>query len=245
MLEVINLIGTISDDEPTLVLIPGGMTTPRVFNDLIQTQRVNSCVVDFSTSEGPWDVTSIAQRLANMIKARPNAKVILLGYSLGGVIAMLTYPLCKDQIKALVLSNTGLNTKGHGDPKVPQKILDNWGDDEYHQAFIDRCFSQPLSEEMNNELLDYIHSIDIQAAYQPSYSIRQIDVTEVAQGISCPTLIVHGLRDKARTIEHARELKETIRDSLLFFVDGGHTVFYETINEYSYLLKKFIEDKTS
>jgi pimeloyl-ACP methyl ester carboxylesterase len=79
---------------------------------------------------GPHDLDSIASRVSNAIADLPS--VILVGHSLGTSIAMLValqqLQSGSTRIKGLVLSNSGANTRGHGDiAKLVEWIGHDWG----------------------------------------------------------------------------------------------------------------------
>lgn len=241
-MQVFKYHGQIQPQKPTVLLLAGGMTSPAIFDEIAKQLPVQYAQIDWLSSPGPWDPVTVGKKLYRFIVEQDLGPTVLVGYSASGPICMQA--ALEDQtgrIAGLALNNTGLNTNNHGDPKAPQKILDHWGDIEYHQQFINRCFAFPVKQDLNARLLQYILKMDKQAAYEASYCLRQIDLLPQAQAINCPVLIIHGLLDKARTVEHALIMKELLPNASLYFLQGGHSIFVEAEKEYLFLLQAFLQ----
>lgn len=238
--------GVLEPNKPTVLFLAGGMTNPAVFDNIAQHLPFQHAQIDWLGSPAPWDTLTIGNRLYEFILEKNLGTTVLVGYSASGPICMQAAIQDKNnRIAGLVLNNTGLNTANHGDPKAPQKILDHWGELEYHQQFINRCFAFPITKELNELLLQYILKMSKQAAYDSSYHLRQTDLLPVAAEITCPVLLIHGILDKARTVEHALTMKQHLPDARLYFLHAGHTAFIEAEQEYLYLLNAFLQSLLS
>lgn len=76
---------------------------------------------------------------------------------------------------------------------------------------------------------------------KPVFSrIVSTDLSEAAQKIDVPTLIVWGRKDKDTPLYMARKLKKLICGSQLFLLDGGHYSYIDSPNEFKSLLTSFI-----
>ena len=234
--------GSLEPHKPTILMLAGGMTDPSIFNNIARTLTVQHAQIDWLDSPGPWDSISVGQALYDFILAKDLGPTILVGYSASGPICLQAAMLDTNQrIAGLVINNTGLNANNHGDPNAPQKVLDTWGQVEHHQQFIDRCFAFPVDPDINAMLMNYILHMDKQAAYQASYQLRQIDLLPDADKVTCPVLLIHGILDKARTVEHALSMKKHLPNAMLYFLHGGHTIFIEAETEYLFLLNAFLK----
>lgn len=241
-MHIFKYCGSLQPQQPTVLMLAGGMTNPAIFDEIAKQLPVQYAQIDWLGSPAPWDVVSVGKNLYQFIVDNNLGPTVLIGYSASGPICMQAAIEDKTQrIVGLAINNTGLNTANHGDPNLPQKILDNWGDTEYHQQFINRCFAFPIPEAINSKLMNYILNMNKQAAYDGSYYLRQTDLLPQAHAVTCPVLITHGILDKARTIENALLMKQSLPNASLYFLHGGHTIFVEAEQEYLFLLKSFLQ----
>ena len=224
---MLKVIGQLTSKRPTVLFIPGGLTSPEIFKYIYVRKEFQYGMVDWGMSEGPWTIDCIGKRVSEYITKKDLGPTVLVGYSQGGVIAMCSALTGNEMIAGLMLSNTGANTKNHGDPNFPQKILDLWGKPELIEPFLARRFSKTIDPEIKKLLLEYINKLDKQVAYESAYSLRQLDISDRLGEIKCPVYIVHGIDDTSRTIMHAQQLKDGIPNSKLVFLPGGHTIFIE------------------
>lgn len=108
------------DALPTLVCIPGTMCSPQVFAACAAASGMNAIALHWMDTAGPHDLDSIAARIvASIASIADMPRVMLVGHSLGTPLAMLTalreWQGGAWRIEGLVLSNSGANTRGHGD----------------------------------------------------------------------------------------------------------------------------------
>ena len=208
-----------------MLAIPGTLCAPSVFRRLAQelASEVEIDAVSWLTEPGPWDIPTTAARIA----ARITEPTVVLGHSTGGAIAMrlaLDHP---GLVTGLLLVNTGAHMRGHGDvDRILASMAADWGS-ELHAAVLDRSFATPPDPADRAELLAYAAGIPVEAALGVLRSQRDLDLTPSLAQLRCPVTIVHGARDKARTVEQAYELAADIPGARLRLVDTGHTPVYE------------------
>ncbi|POR51082.1 alpha/beta hydrolase family protein [Paraburkholderia eburnea] len=105
---------------PTLVCLPGAMCSPFVYKQCAVTSGLKAEALAWLEDDGPFDLNSIANRIVDAIS--DDEAVILVGHSLGTPLAVLAalkaFARGKRTVKGLVLSNSGANTKGHGDAEA-------------------------------------------------------------------------------------------------------------------------------
>lgn len=207
-----------------------------------QRSGLSAIALAWLEDDGPHDLEAIASRVTDAI--RDLSKVILVGHSMGTPIAMLT-ALQSEQgaerhpskIKGLVLSNSGANTRGHGDiTALLDRIRDDW-DQPFWDAFMARCFHTLPSSPLLEAVRHYPSRLRQQAVIDVLQSQRQIDFVPLLPQLAGKRIaVVHGKHDQARTIDHARELAEGIPGATLHVFDTGHTSCAEDPDRFAEVL---------
>lgn len=236
-------IGTLNEKKPCVIFIPGGMATPPdVFYGIDEMIPWNSIIIEWCKSPGPWDVLELGNRLADFIKEHQLNKVIVAGYSAGGVIAQQAAIRDEEKrIAGLLLSNTGPCAIGHGDPDLPGKILKQWFSMELFEPFMKRCFAFPIAPKLRERMIAYAKTVDKEVVYQSSKTVREHDIRSQLGQITCPVTIAHGMLDKTRTMQHVDMLREGIPQAEFIPLHGGHTIMIEDRAGWVKALNQLIE----
>lgn len=232
-------IGSPKKGKDTIIFVPGSMISPVVFDEIQIPTNLQKISISWIHSSSPWDINSIGNRLASLIENLKLGKVIIAAYSSGGVIALITTLKIPNLINGLMLSNTGASTKGQGDPNLPQKIKDEWGD-EFNKSFLKRCFFGEIPKAYKQELEEYAKNTKQEAMIEASVSLRQIDLTNRLKEIKCPVMIAHGVLDPIRTMEHIEILNKNLPNSTIRKIQAGHTVMLENPKEYNKALNELL-----
>jgi len=216
---------------PVLVALPGTMCTPTVFKPLARALAGEVTVdpVSWLTEPGPWDIPSIAERVADHINDRWHRPVLICGHSTGGAIALQLTTRHPDAVAGLVLVDTGAHMHGHGDvDAILERIRTDWGE-QLRAAVLDRSFLTPLEPEVRKDFLAWAAAVDQQAVYDVLASQRDLDLTSELTTITQPTVVVHGRHDRARPPEQGRELAASLPNAEFRLIENaGHTPVYET-----------------
>jgi 3-oxoadipate enol-lactonase len=230
---------TLNDGDPslpTLVCIPGAMCSPRVFAACARASGMHAIALNWLETEGPHDLDSIAARIVATIADRP--RVILTGHSLGTPLAVLTALRDPARVAGLVLSNSGANTKGHGDVDgIVKRIRDAWGP-AFWDAFVTRCFHRRPEGPLLDEVLGYPARVSQDAVIEAIRSQQATDLLPVLGALDRPTAVVHGEHDSARTLAHARELTDAIAGARLHVLDTGHTSCAEAPDAFAAIVRE-------
>lgn len=211
---------------PVLVCLPGAMCSPRVFETAALLSGLPAIGLGWLEGDGPHDLDSIASRVSNAIADLPS--VILVGHSLGTSIAMLValqqLQSGSTRIKGLVLSNSGANTRGHGDiAKLVEWIGHDWGE-AFWSAFIARCFRTLPASPLLEQVRAYPQRLNGSCVIEVLLSQQAIDFSPLLHTLPrVPTAVVHGQHDPARTLAHAHEMASGIAWATLHVLDTGHT----------------------
>jgi len=223
-----------------IVALAGTLCAPFIFTPLSERLGDTATVdaVSWMTFPGPWDLTTLAGRVAAHIRSSGSDPTMLVGHSTGGAIAqqlVLDHP---DLVGALVLVDTGANMHAHGDvDAIIQRMQDHWGDDLF-VAVLDRSFDAPLDPEDRQLFLAYARSVEQRAALEVLTSQRSTDFETRLGEIACPVAVVHGTRDPTRTASQARAFADAIPDARLELLDCGHSPMFELPDEVAQILRE-------
>jgi 3-oxoadipate enol-lactonase len=207
---------------PTLVCIPGAMCTPRVYAASASASGLNAIALGWMETPGPHDLERIAARICEAIAGIE--RVILVGHSLGTPLAVLTALEEPSRVEGVVLSNSGANTRGHGDAdRLIERIRSDWGE-AFWDAFVARCFHRRPVGDLLEEVRAYPARLEKDAVIEAIRSQQATDLLPVLGVLSrVPVAVVHGTHDPARTLGHARELADAVPGAQLHVLDTGHT----------------------
>lgn len=194
--------------------------------------------VDWMQGAGPFTPQAVAGRLAAALAPR-TAPTVLLGHSLGGVIALLTALARPSAVQALVISNTGPHTRDHGDNSLPARIRDQWTP-EARRAFLQACFAHDPPAALMRELERYLGALPTAPLLEAVEGLRRIDLSHRLGAIRCPALIAHGELDRRRGVADARRLAALIPGAELVLLPGGHTPMVDCAGAYNDALDTFL-----
>lgn len=227
---------------PTIIFIPGTLISTEIYEQVKIPPGFQAVYVDWMAGDKSRRVDFVAGQIAQFIQDKSFPKLILVGYSSGGVIAMLSYLNLQDRslVSGIMLSNTGLSTAGQANSTLPDTIRTAWTDAAI-ENFIRRCFVKPLDEAMYNKLFNYAKQWPADVVLEPVMSLRDIELTPKAKEFACPVYIAHGKLDPVRKVFHAEALRDSIANTKLWLLDAGHSPMYEASEQYSQILNEMVE----
>jgi pimeloyl-ACP methyl ester carboxylesterase len=201
-----------------------------IFDPLGQRLETRVCldVRAWLTGPGPWDVPSVAAGLAGYLRRRYARPVLVCGHSTGGTIALQLAVSAPETVAGLLLVNTGAHMHEHGDVEtILARVREEWGPD-LRAAVLDRSFDGELEGSTRARMLAWSEAVPQQAVYDVLASQHGLDLTPQLGEITVPTVVLHGRRDRARSIAAAHELAAAIPSARLRLAPAGHTPVYET-----------------
>ena len=231
-------------NRPTLVFLPGALIPPNAIAPVTRIVKLRAVGVGWLEGAGPHDLHSVAARVAMLI--RELGPTVLIGHSVGAPIAALAAAIdlrsTKRNVVGLVLSNSGANTKGHGDVEsVIERVLQTWGPPLW-KATTERSLGGVCPAELVDSFMTYPRRITAEATAESLRSLQQTDLTSMLSELSSvPTAVVHGSRDPARTLSHAESLSNGIPGSRLVVLDTGHTSCVEAPGEFAQVIRCVVE----
>ncbi len=212
-----------------MLAIPGTLCSPAVFDRLAERLAGREAIdaVSWLTEPGPWDIATVAERIATGL----SGPVPVLGHSTGGAIALWLALEHPELVSRLLLVDTGAHMRGHGDvAAIITTVETSWGPD-LHRAVLARSFATPPADEDLQVLLAYAAAVPREAVLDVLRSQRDLDLTARLAELTCPVTVLHGTLDPTRTPEQARELADAIPGATLRLLDAGHTPVYEAPDE--------------
>lgn len=168
-------------------------------------------------------------------------KVIVMGNSLGGHIALIYALRNPEKIKGVVLTgSSGLFESAMGD-SYPKR-----GDYEYIKKKAELTFYNPefATKELVDELFDIVNDRNkvIRVLTTAKSAIRQNLAEEVAK-ISAPTLLIWGNNDTITPPFVGEEFHKLLPNSKLLFIDQcGHAPMMEQPEEFNRYLSEFLQE---
>jgi 2-hydroxy-6-oxonona-2,4-dienedioate hydrolase len=194
--------------------------------------------------ELPIDETSVlgfVQYVENFVAHKGYDKVIVLGNSLGGHIALIYALQNIDKIKGVVLTgSSGLFESAMGD-SYPKR-----GDYEYIKQKAELTFYNPehASKELVDELFDIVNDRNkvIRVLATAKSAIRQ-NLGEELHQITAPTLLIWGNNDTITPPFVGEEFHKLIPHSRLVFIDQcGHAPMMEQPELFNQHLREFLQE---
>jgi pimeloyl-ACP methyl ester carboxylesterase len=193
---------------PALLLIPGLGGDSRIFGGVTGTLAASSHVIVFDLRgggrsdkpPGPYTIEQMADDAEGLLDVLRIERAVVLGYSMGGRVALSLALDHSTRVRRLVLAATSARTP-------PSRIVSRrW-----------------LALEVLSRLPAPRRERQPRWAWEcQRRASRTYDATTRLGEIAIPTLILHGRRDHMAPLLLARAMHEAITGSALVEVPGGH-----------------------
>ena len=160
-------------------------------------------------------------------------KVYVLGFSDGATVSLLLAALHPARVAALAILGAQATVN-----ERDVKAIRSW------------LLEKPLSEEWRQELA-HLHGNPYWQSLLPLYVQGQQKLVEAGgillsdeelAAIRCPTLLMHGIRDRIVSVEYAHMLQEHIFQSHLLLFDAGHAAHIRCEAEYTATILRFFHN---
>lgn len=237
------------DDVLVLVHGTGGSTQAHfgfLFPILAAKQRVVAVDWAAPAHEGPLELDELAAQVVGVIEAvLPGRRVVLSGYSLGGVVAASVAATHPHLVDRLILIAGWMRTD-------LQQLMRNdvWhalragGWDEALRTYTTFCaFGGPFLAGQTPELMaPGMAAMTFDAFGDAQMELnRRIDIVERAHAITAPTLVIGCSHDQMVPIRHQRALFGAIEDARFAEIATGHAVVFERPSELSHHIQRFLD----
>lgn len=240
---------------PCLVLIHGAGDNLKMWYNQVPVfcQRYKVLTYDVrgfgqtQSPEGEYSMALFAEDLYQLLKALKIDEAFLLGYSMGGRIALELAIQHPEVAKALVLANSGV-----GGPRPPQAV-------ERFQAMLELLQKgdvATIAEEMttgafspgfkanNPEAFERYKALKLEVdpgSFARAMMALAADIRPPDLGqIRCPTLIICGQNDSYMTPDVARSMQQAIPGSELRVMPTGHAAAIEAPESFNAAVLEFL-----
>jgi 3-oxoadipate enol-lactonase len=172
--------------------------------------------------------------------------LVLVGYTLGGCIALqyaLDYP---EEVKALVLMTTGMRPRERAAGALELRLKAAAEPESYRQ-WLDLMRHQFLfmTPELGERLVECHRRVGPLSQYRDFVAIDSFDVRERIHSLKPPLLLIRGVDDPAKTPEYEREIHEAVPGSQYLKLSGcGHFPFAEKPAEVNRAIDGFLRAQT-
>ncbi len=235
---------------PTVVFANSLGTDLRLWDELIPLLPPGLRLIRFdkrghglSDFGGPTSVEDFAEDAAALIRAEAKGPVVMVGLSIGGLIAQAVASLYPDLLRAVVLSNTAAKlgtadswnariaaVRAGGVASIADATMERW----FGPAF--RAMpALPIWRNMlaRSEAPGYIAACEALAA---------ADRTEATRALRLPALVIAGSDDLASPPEAVKATADLIPGAQYHCLQGaGHLPCVEAPAEYAAILNPFLK----
>lgn len=193
------------------------------------------------TPQTPWGVEQYANFLNIFIENLGLEKVVLVGKSFGGRVAIYFAYKYPDKLSKLVLvSAAGVEGKSFL-TRVKILAAKNF-------KFVLKCFGvNPQSFYKNNvgRIFCKIFKINREESFyklEVKKLVTSLNLSFYCRRIRVSTLIVWGKEDKVLPLKVGKKLHNLIKSSRLVVINGGHNAHIEYSDEFNAALVEFVGD---
>lgn len=184
--------------------------------------------------------------LEEIMKEEGIKKAILVGHSIGGMIALEFYKLFPSRIKALVILDSTPKFSLSALP-TSLKLLVPFGNilDFLAKHSSRRLRSVNYYKDRKKPdlvlLFEDESELDMDVGKDFINELFKFDVSSMLGKIKVPTLIIRSKRDIFFTKEVSEEMHNKIKNSELCYVDGNHTSVFKKAKEINGIILKFFK----
>jgi 3-oxoadipate enol-lactonase len=175
---------------------------------------------------GPYSIDDHVGDLGALLDAREIMGAIVVGLSVGGMIALGLAARRADLVHALVLCDTAhrIGTSGMWNARIA--AIREGGMGAIADAVLERWFSSEFRRTRSVELVGYrnmLARMPVEGYVGTCAAVRDADLTEASRGLMQPTLCLAGEEDSVTPPELVRSLSALIPNAAFAMVpEAGH-----------------------
>lgn len=188
------------------------------------------------------NVKAFAKYVKDFITYKGYEKVILLGNSLGGHIALYHTKMYPEKMAGLVITgSSGLYENAMGE-SYPRR-----GDYEYIKKKAEDVFYDPnvATKELVDEVFETVNDrIKVLKTLTIAKSAIRHNMAKDLPKMTTPTCIIWGKNDQVTPPDVAEEFNELLPDSDLYWIDKcGHAAMMEHPDEFNRLMYEWLQKR--
>lgn len=199
--------------------------------------------------EGELSMTLLAEDLYELLQALRVEEAFVLGYSMGGRIALELALAHPEVVSALVLANSGVGA-GPRTPEAEERrrtllsLLEKGDLETVAEQMTVNSFS-PAFKERDLQAFQRYKEVKLRNDPRGFARLWGALVTAAAPDpsrLSCPTLIIAGERDSFMAMEAAQAVQAAIPGSRLEVLPTGHAAAIEAPGDFNRIVLDFLAD---
>lgn len=194
----------------------------------------------------PYDIMDHVEDLAALLDHLGIERAVVVGLSVGGIIAQGLSGLQPERIRGLVLCDTAHKI---GPPEMwDQRIaaIEAGGIEALADPIMERWFSRGFHRDRSEELAGWRNMLvrtPVEGYLGTAAAIRDADMTERARAVRVPTLCLGGSEDGSTPPELVGELASLIPGARFEVIEGaGHLPGVEAPETLAGLIKDFLSE---
>ena len=197
----------------------------------------------FSTFNGRWDVPTAAKDLKAELDALGIRKAHIVGYSMGGPIALVFNAQWPKMVRSLVLIDTFAKNHTHSQARVEEteKCFRYMSMREYARQYVATRLLPSTPKAAVDELVASICLASKEAYLDVVRGILLPDFTEYCSKVKVPTLVMCGRHDKTTPVEFTNDLTRLIKGAVERVIATGHLGVFDDPVEFNKPLIEFLE----
>jgi len=234
-------------ESPTLVFIhgAGGNRKSWHYQWLALKEKYSLITLDLpghgkSTALGAQQVSAYSQALIQLLEELKPVKIVLIGHSMGGAIAMTTALSRPEMVAGLILVGTGAKLR------VLPAIMDTLAQDIFPEEIIHCAYGSQASPELIAGGRQEWQQTPCSITLGDFQACNSFDVSGELNNIVCPTLIICGDEDQLTPVKYSLSLCQQITGSSLAVIPlAGHMVMLEQSDSTNQIMQQFLSQKLS
>lgn len=246
------------DGKETIILSHGLLWTHRMFREQVDFLSKNYRVIAYdhrgqgqSEVKAPFDMETVAEDAAELIRKLCDGPVHFAGLSMGGFVGIRLAARHPELIKSLILLETSANAEPVENlpqyktlngivkwlgiiPPVASKVM--------HIMFAESWLSNPSNSALIKHWKKELSSNKKSITGPVEGVIYRKGVEDELSKITCPTMIIVGDEDVATKPEKAKYIQMGIAKAKLHIIPGaGHSSCIEKPDQVNRLIKDWLE----
>jgi 3-oxoadipate enol-lactonase len=195
--------------------------------------------------DGPYTIEDHWRDLEGLLGGLAIGEAVVVGLSVGGMIAQALGAARPDLVKALVLCDTGHVI---GPPSIWEdriRAVRANGIASLADGILQRWFSADFHSQRREELALWramVTRTPVEGYLGTCSAIQEADLTEGTKGLTMPTICVVGSEDGATTPALMRRTADLIGAKLVVIDGAGHLPCVEAPEELANIIKTFLEE---
>lgn len=245
------------DGETTLFMLHGAYGDDRYFDDAIARHVADGLRVVAWTCPGygpepvpeRFSVPLLAEYAAAMVQQEASSRNVLLGHSLGGLIAPRVPAATGDLLNGLILSasSAGFVNRTEEDKerylaeRVKPITEHGLSVAEYADGLLTTMMGPQAAGPLVSRVREVVGQMKTEAFLASMGAITEYDSQPSLKSLTIPTLMLAGELDPACTAAGMRRMHEMVPGSTFHQIVGvGHYAFAEAPEEYHQVTREFI-----